>query len=425
MSFDQTNVAGDTLVYSSIHSPNYAQGSSGWTINKDGSAEFQNVLVRGTITASNIIGSTITGGTITGGDFQSANFSNASMTGFDLNGNATPDTAGTPGNTIQVYSNFVVGPPAGEHIQIGYGTSPLSGSANTAFIEFPTGLAAETIPAFVLSEPNPAAATEPAFYISSANAGAGQIQMEFTPQYSTTPAAINIVANNSPSIVPEFIVDAGVQTYLEQPNTVLNGLNALTVGGAITANNMRLSSNEIWAVNSSAVGGTLYLGEDSTESSPGSLANKFMRTQYVRDITSHAGLNSLEPTFAVIGTTSIVTFFLPHSGIVTVWYKVDVTSPAVIAQTFYADVIIKNVTQSTTPYAGSVFNSSKWTTSTAVAADGTPMSIVGFTTFGAGGQGGVLGNTGDTMTVQNAYAVSAAANTWTATECQLTVIPSF
>jgi hypothetical protein len=36
------------LVYPSIHSPNYVNGVSGWTIRKDGSAEFSGLVLRGT-----------------------------------------------------------------------------------------------------------------------------------------------------------------------------------------------------------------------------------------------------------------------------------------------------------------------------------------------------------------------------------------
>lgn len=47
------------LVRQSIHSPDYAAGLVGWTINKDGSAEFNNGTFRGTVTAATIIGSLI------------------------------------------------------------------------------------------------------------------------------------------------------------------------------------------------------------------------------------------------------------------------------------------------------------------------------------------------------------------------------
>lgn len=39
---------GGALAYPSIHSPNFVHLLSGWTINKDGSAEFENLTIRGT-----------------------------------------------------------------------------------------------------------------------------------------------------------------------------------------------------------------------------------------------------------------------------------------------------------------------------------------------------------------------------------------
>ena len=47
---------GGTLVYPSIHSPNFVHNLSGWTANKDGSAEFNNLEIRGSITSSVING---------------------------------------------------------------------------------------------------------------------------------------------------------------------------------------------------------------------------------------------------------------------------------------------------------------------------------------------------------------------------------
>jgi hypothetical protein len=38
---------GGSLVYPSIHSPAYEPGVQGWTINADGSAEFNDLAVRG------------------------------------------------------------------------------------------------------------------------------------------------------------------------------------------------------------------------------------------------------------------------------------------------------------------------------------------------------------------------------------------
>jgi hypothetical protein len=43
---------GGSLVYPSIHSPGFVSGLSGWTINKDGSAEFNNVIIRSGVVIS-------------------------------------------------------------------------------------------------------------------------------------------------------------------------------------------------------------------------------------------------------------------------------------------------------------------------------------------------------------------------------------
>lgn len=46
---------GGSLVYPSIHSPNFVHNISGWTIKKDGSAEFNNLSIRGTFNGNNFI----------------------------------------------------------------------------------------------------------------------------------------------------------------------------------------------------------------------------------------------------------------------------------------------------------------------------------------------------------------------------------
>lgn len=46
MEFGNPIVGGDTLVRDAIHSQNFVTGASGWTVNRDGSAEFNNVTIR-------------------------------------------------------------------------------------------------------------------------------------------------------------------------------------------------------------------------------------------------------------------------------------------------------------------------------------------------------------------------------------------
>jgi hypothetical protein len=57
MPFTDPIVADTTLVRDSIQSPDYVVGSTGWTINRDGTAEFNNIYIRGTIEASDVDGS--------------------------------------------------------------------------------------------------------------------------------------------------------------------------------------------------------------------------------------------------------------------------------------------------------------------------------------------------------------------------------
>lgn len=52
--FKSNVVAGTVLMRSAIQSPNYVAGTSGWTINQDGSVEFNNGTIRGTL----IVGTT-------------------------------------------------------------------------------------------------------------------------------------------------------------------------------------------------------------------------------------------------------------------------------------------------------------------------------------------------------------------------------
>lgn len=57
MPFTNPIVAGTTLIRTAIKSPNYVAGVSGWAINKDGSAEFNDVTVRGELLVSDSGGS--------------------------------------------------------------------------------------------------------------------------------------------------------------------------------------------------------------------------------------------------------------------------------------------------------------------------------------------------------------------------------
>ena len=57
--FNNPIAGGDFLVRPQLQSPNFVTGVSGWSINRDGSAEFQNLLARATIILGNVSGAHI------------------------------------------------------------------------------------------------------------------------------------------------------------------------------------------------------------------------------------------------------------------------------------------------------------------------------------------------------------------------------
>lgn len=71
MAFANDVVGGTTLVRNAINSPNYVPGVSGWTINRDGSAEFANVTTRGPVVITdpvthNVVATIAANGNISG-----------------------------------------------------------------------------------------------------------------------------------------------------------------------------------------------------------------------------------------------------------------------------------------------------------------------------------------------------------------------
>lgn len=80
------------LIRPAIKSPNYVPNVSGWSINRDGSAEFNNVVVRGNITA----------GTITAGSIGSSNIINSTFVDGTIE--RTEITFDDDGGTLLIYT---------------------------------------------------------------------------------------------------------------------------------------------------------------------------------------------------------------------------------------------------------------------------------------------------------------------------------
>jgi hypothetical protein len=97
MAFQNSVVGGVTLVRPAIQSPDYVSGSSGWAVMLDGSAEFNDVVIRGGTSVSGT--SLYYSGTPTAGNLI---VSIAAAAGTDEFGNAYPQGVGLEGGSGKV-----------------------------------------------------------------------------------------------------------------------------------------------------------------------------------------------------------------------------------------------------------------------------------------------------------------------------------
>lgn len=120
--FDNPVTAGTVLVRSAIQSPNYSAGAAGWTVNINGSAEFNNLTIRGTFFGTSYVlntsGAFFYNGTPAAGNLV---LSIASAAGTDAFANAYVRGLGTYAATVNTYQldsttgNVSIGPGAAAH----------------------------------------------------------------------------------------------------------------------------------------------------------------------------------------------------------------------------------------------------------------------------------------------------------------------
>jgi hypothetical protein len=123
MTFSNPIVGGTTLIRPAIHSPDYVAGTTGWTINKDGTAEFNDVVFRGSAESANYV---------------------AGVSGWKLDQDGDAEF-----NSIQIRSSGTAIP-----ITVGADTGPqvkIATSANLGVISFPTNRPGENLIAGILS----------------------------------------------------------------------------------------------------------------------------------------------------------------------------------------------------------------------------------------------------------------------------------
>jgi len=108
LTFGNSILAGEELVRTGVRSPNYAAGVSGWRIARDGSAEFNNVTVRGSLFTRNPSGAYVqifASGSLAAIDLQPPDDPDET---FD-NGTIYADTDGLDTPFLQIQSPIIVG----------------------------------------------------------------------------------------------------------------------------------------------------------------------------------------------------------------------------------------------------------------------------------------------------------------------------
>ena len=123
MVFRNSVVGGTTLVRPAIKSPNYVAGISGWSINADGTAEFNDVVVRGDLSSSNYV---------------------PGVSGWHL------DDAGS----AEFNDVTIRGSGTGDDIIIGASTEPqvrIGSTSSIGYVAFPTNRPAENLRAIILA----------------------------------------------------------------------------------------------------------------------------------------------------------------------------------------------------------------------------------------------------------------------------------
>lgn len=205
MPFTNPIVAGSSLVRESIQSPNYATGVAGWSINRDGTAEFSDVVIRGTVEvgASNTDGHIYIGPSSNDPVLSSVTTSDTGMVMYALPNAGVADTVlgdvdggyiatrtlsydsgGFPSLAARAWQFFVEGVTGAVNVLVGTGVTEWRNNASTVVIAnnqtiggtlFVTGTARVNNGRRVVSSPSATSAGQVHWNLATVTTNAGGI----------------------------------------------------------------------------------------------------------------------------------------------------------------------------------------------------------------------------------------------------------
>lgn len=199
MPFRNSVVGGVTLVRPAIRSPNYDPGVAGWSIDIDGSAEFNDVTVRGTLESSNYV---------------------PGVSGWRL------DQSGS----AEFYDVLVRGAAAGDVVVVGPPTLPqvsIGSTPTSGYVRWTTNRPLESRPSEIVGGVgNAGAANEFAALVMAGPAMAGaddhvRLQLRSQPNNGTSEAMVQAYHFDGVSTLTEFFQLAQSLMYLIGPRLLV------------------------------------------------------------------------------------------------------------------------------------------------------------------------------------------------------------
>lgn len=280
----------------------------------------------------------------------------------------------------------------------------------------------EALPAEIFASPG----SPPTFGIQSAKESNGTVNLDLAPSENTSaiPALANFFTSGETAPtgyngVKAFHNIGGAdasdvwQTIIVNTNGVATGHQALILGDNITPGNiLQVSTNELLALNGSAVPQPFHLNENAAATAWAGVTNKSLRQQSTTvtgSVTPGAG-----------GYTSFISITgvpCPASGVGTVTLRFLVTPGAsMTTNSFVAGCPnIANTTQSTTPFAA--------TDNRCAQVDGSWLTSSGLITVSTTVTATALGNPGDLLTISGQFHQQATTG-FTVSRIELVWLPS-